>query len=162
MATYHPASSISTAVLQIFKDQIGTSSAWTVEEIWQVLINDVYMPYRDFEFEFYFFRDYPDTPLQWLTIVLKDLAKLGLVKPANSPEESSGFSRWSIGDSWHPPEPPSGNGGGDGGRINPGADDGGDGDGGGLQEVLGHPVLLALDQDDFDDLVDGLFEEVQP
>lgn len=161
MATYRPASSISTAVLQIFKDQIGTSSAWTVEEIWQVLRQDVYMPYRDIEFDFYFFRDHPDTPVQWITTVLKDLAKLGLVKPANSPEESSGFSRWSIGDSWHPPEPPSGDGGGGGGdRINPGADDGDSDGGGGLQEVLGHPVLLALDQDDFDDLVEGLFEEV--
>ena len=40
-----------------------------------------------------------------------------------------------------------------------GADGGSGGGGGGLRETLGHPVLFALDHNDFDHLVSGLFED---
>lgn len=170
MATYLPSSSMFIDVLRLFRSRIRAGSAWTVEEIWQALQNDYPRRYWDYEFAFYrryqfFGRDF-DNPLQWLTAVLEDLAELDLVTPADSPEESSGFPLWRVGDSWRPLEPPSGGGvgGGGGGRVGPAAD-GGDGDeegGGGLREALGHPVLLALSQDDFDELVAGLFEEVQP
>ena len=170
MATARPASSLFINVLEIFRDQIGAGNAWTVEEIWQALLDLRPMHFAERELWFLYGRRFsgrmPDEPLQWLSAALNDLAELGLVAPAGSPEESSGFPRWRIGESWRPPEPPSGggnDGGGGDGRIRPAAD-GGDGDdgGGGLRETLGHPVLLALPQGDFDALVDGMFEEVQP
>jgi hypothetical protein len=164
MAASRSEPSLLTAVLRIFSDRIGAGSAWTVEEIWQALRDGNRWREYDFEFDYYWHRrgarDF-DTPQQWLTAVLQTLAELGLVALDDSPEESSGFQRWRIGDSWRPPEPPGGDGGG--GNVGPTAD-GGDNDdgGGGLREALGHPVLLALPQDDFDELVNGLFGEVQP
>lgn len=135
----------------------------TIEEIAQELMNRFFRNfkyYRNYQRSEYYlsrrilfntnFRELQD----FLTNVLEDLAELGLVTPA-SPEESSGFSRWRLGDSWHPPEPPSD--GGDGPPTDSSDDnEGGDG---GVREVLGHPVLLALTREDFDELVDGLFEE---
>lgn len=168
MVTHRPTSSLTIEILRIFRNRIQKNSAWTVEEIWQALKNRNLRGYRAHELEIYlidssFGRDFPN-PLQWLLFVLEDLAELGLVTPADSAEESSGFPRWRLGDSWHPPEPPSGGGDGDGGRIGPAADDGDgdDGGGGGLREALGHPVLLALTKGDFDKLVEDLFEEEQP
>jgi len=161
MATSNFPPSLEIAVLQVFRSRIGANSAWTVEEIWDAVCPD------HFSDPFFFWREYLftsyDSPQQWLNSSLLYLAELGLVAQAESSEESSGFPRWRLGQSWSPPEPPSGGGDGGGGRIGPSAEDGdGDEGGGGLQEALGHPVLLALSQDDFDELVDGLFEEVQP
>lgn len=170
MATSRRASSLFIEVLQIFRDRVSKGDAWTVEEIWHAMMDSNRWYHWEHEFDLLYRYRYAssqsDDPLQWLTWLLKDLAELGLVAPADSPEESSGFPRWRLGESWRPPEPPSGggdDGGGGDGRIRPAAD-GGDGDdgGGGLREALGHPVLLALPQGDFDELVDALFEEVEP
>jgi len=164
MATSRTEPSLLIEVLRLFRDRIGAGSAWTVEEIWQALRNGNRWSDYDFEFDYYWrslgARDF-DTPLQWLSADLQSLAGLGIVALDDSPEGSSGFQRWRIGDSWRPPEPPSGGDGG-GGNIGPAADGGDDDDGGGgLREALSHPVLLALPQDDFDELVDSLFGEVQ-
>jgi len=157
------------AVLRIFRDRIRVGSAWTVEELWQELLCDNIWRYN-FKFDYYRWNrlgacDF-NTPEQWLTSVLQSLAELGLVALDDSSEESSGFQRWRVGDSWRLPEPPSGgDGGGDGGGGTVGltADGGEDDDGGGgLREALGHPVLLALPQDDFYELVNDLFSEVKP
>jgi len=63
-----------------------------------------------------------------------------------------------------PPPPPDrgvrgGGGGRDGGRGggNDGSNDNNDGPGGGIGEVLAHPVLFALPADDFETLVNNLF-----
>ena len=164
MATFRSKPSFLIAVLRIFKDRIGTGSAWTVEEIWQALRDGNRWREDVFEFERYWHlfgaRDF-DPPQQWLTDVLQSFAELGLVALDDSLEGYSGFQRWRIGDSWRPPEPPSGGDGG-GGNVGPTADGGDDDGGGGLREALGHPVLLALPQDDFDELVNGLFGEAQP
>jgi hypothetical protein len=162
MATSHYEPSVFLAVLRIFKDRIGAGSAWTVEEIWEALgeVDRRHDLALDFEFYRLGLGDYK-TPQQWLTAALHSMADLGLVAIGDSPEESSGFPRWRIAESWRPPEPPRG---GDGGGSNSGPtnDDGDDGDGGGgIRETLGHPVLFALPGEDFDDLVNALFDEVQ-
>lgn len=164
MATFRSEPSFLIAILQLFKDRIGTGGAWTVEEIWQALLDG--NRWREYDFEFELYRRLPgarviNNPQQWLTAVMQSLAELGLVAPDDNLEEYSGFQRWRIGDSWHPSEPPSGGDGG-GGNVRPTADGDDDDGGGGLREALGHPVLLALPQDDFDELVNGLFGEVQP
>lgn len=153
--------SLPVAVLRIFRDRIGAGNAWTDKEIWQALRDGN----RWREYDYYWrsprVRDF-ETDHQWLIAVLQSLVELGLVALDDNPEGSSGFQRWRIGDSWRPPEPPSGGDGG-GGNVGPTADGGDDDDGGGgLREALGHPVLLALPQDDFDELVNGLFGEGQP
>lgn len=165
MAPYRSEPSLLIAVLRFFRDRIGTSSAWTVEEIWHALQVDNRWARYEFGFDYYWgrlgTRDF-DTPQQWLTAVLQSFAEMGLVAVDNISEESSGFQRWRIGDSWRPSEPPSG---GDGGGRNIAPTAGGgeeDDGGGGLREALGHPVLLALPLDEFNELVNGLFGEVQP
>lgn len=94
-----------------------------------------------------------------LDLMLEDFMDLGLIKHAPN-QEDSGFPQWEIGDSWKPPRggdsdrngtpprPPSGN-----------ADGPDDGAGGGMREVISHPLLFALDADDFGNLVDNLFSE---
>ena len=97
--------------------------------------------------------------------LLNELTDLGLVAPHGDREESSGIGRWRIAESWQPPTPTitDGEGGNvpppqDGGNQAGGPDDGG----GGLREALSHPVLFALDLDDFEQLLEGLFETTTP
>lgn len=94
-----------------------------------------------------------------LDLILEDFKDLGLIKHAPN-QEDTGFPQWEIGDSWKPPrngdsdrngEPP--------GPPNRNAGGPDDGAGGGMREVISHPLLFALDDDDFDDLVDNLFAE---
>ena len=75
-------------------------------------------------------------------------------------EESSGMPRWRLSDTWQPLEPPNNDNDGRGGDGQPPGDGGDEGDdGGGIREALSHPVLFSLDQDDFDGLVNNLFED---
>jgi len=91
--------------------------------------------------------------------ILGQLTELGLVTPHPSREGSSGFERWRVADTW---KPLTGN--GDGGRDGPPPDEvgtaggPGGGGGGGLREALGHPVLFAMDRDDFERFLEDLFE----
>lgn len=153
-------------ILWLFGPNSGRQVAWTVEEIW-FLISSGGVPgsrskeeYRELRF---WYGHSARTGLEAVRETLVSLADLGLVQKDTMREESSGFERWRIGEAWKPPERPY-RGGGNGGNDGPGAPDGGgggdDGGGGGLRETLGHPVLFALDPEDFDNLVDGLFEGV--
>lgn len=87
---------------------------------------------------------------------LLDAEELGLVAPFENEAMLYENQRWRIADSW---QPPGRSGGGDDGR-GPTRDDGdGNQGGGGLTEVLSHPVLFSLDKDDFEAVIEGLFAE---
>lgn len=89
-----------------------------------------------------------------LPSVLAGLSDLGLVAAVI---DAQGDRRWSVGPLWNLPGA-SGNGGRRGGD-GPGQPlDGGGG--GGVEEVLEHPVLFSLSRPDFNQLVDDLFEEI--
>lgn len=160
MAILNPGYSLVLDIMQLFQRGVGIRSAWTAEEIW-AQINEEVLRRRGYE-ELYFLRlglprDIRDR-VKLIEAILGSLAELGVVSGEGKRETSSGFERWRIAPSWRPPElPPSGDGGGDApGALNEG--DGQRGEGGGLRETLSHPVLFALDQDGFDQLVDGLFD----
>lgn len=160
MAILNPGYSLVLDIMRLFQRSVGRRVAWTAEEIW-VQINEEVFWSRSYE-ELYFLRrglppDIRD-PVKLIEAILGSLAELGVVSGEGERETSSGFERWRITPSWRPPElPPGGDGGSDvPGTLNEG--DGQGGEGGGLRETLSHPVLFALDQDDFDQLVDGLFD----
>lgn len=89
-----------------------------------------------------------------LPSILAGLSDLGLVAAVI---DAQGERRWSVGPLWNLPGA-SGNGGRRGGD-GPGQPlDGGGG--GGVEEVLEHPVLFSLSRPDFNQLVDDLFEEI--
>jgi len=96
---------------------------------------------------------------------LNSLEELGLVSGSVEFEESSGIPRWQIADSWQPPAPPDdgddGRGGDDRQPPPPGEDGGDDDDGGGggIREALSHPILFSLDKDEFNGLLENLFDE---
>jgi hypothetical protein len=95
--------------------------------------------------------------LDGLGPILEELRDLGLIKQARL-QEDTGFAQWEVGDSWKPPR----HGDNDRPPVPPGGNAGGpeEGDGGGgMREVISHPLLFALDTDDFDELVDNLFPE---
>lgn len=154
-----------TEILRLFRDQIGAGNSWTAEEILRVL--ELGRGRRDIRHELsYLWKTYRfEDPEAWLTDLLGSLAELGLIVVDGHAEESSGFKRWRVADSWRPPPaPPRGDGGGgdNGGDLAPPAGDGDDDGGGGLREVLGHPVLFTLPRDEFARLVERLFDEVEP
>lgn len=156
-----------TDILHFFRDRVGESRSYTVEEVLHGLQEQDFDPSRHSDAYYYWRRrlllerihSYP----RYLARFLGVLAELDLVVPDDSSEDSSGIQTWRIGDSWRPREPPRGGGRGDG-PIGPSGDDGGSNDddgGGGLREALGHPVLFALPEDAFDELVSDLFSEIQ-
>ena len=161
MAILEPGYSLVLDIMRLFQ-RIGTRGAWTAEEIW-VRINEETPGFRWYE-EPYLLRwrvsqDIRD-PVELIEAALRSLAELGVISGEGERETSSGFERWRIAPSWQPPELPSGRGGGGDGDV-PGErneGDGEDGEGGGIREVLSHPVLFALEKDDFEQLVAGLFE----
>lgn len=89
--------------------------------------------------------------------ILHELTELGLITPDVEYEQTSGLMRWRVADYWRPP--PNDGGGGRGDNKSSETNESNDGGGGGLRETLGHPVLFALDHNDFDHLVSGLFED---
>lgn len=109
----------------------------------------------------WFLESSSDTRLDSVRQALRDVEELGLVTPVNGSDQ-----RWRIADTWQPPAGGSGrdDGGSDGGGRSgdfSGGDGDGDSGGGGLTEVLSHPVLFALDEESFDLVVEGLFAEGQ-
>jgi len=94
----------------------------------------------------------PEDGIKMVERVLADLANLGVVQKGNvgwllagrSPSAASdGTSIFVGGQATVPPRRPPADGDGDGGN----------GQGGSLGEVLRHPVLFAVDRDDFEDAV---------
>jgi hypothetical protein len=88
--------------------------------------------------------------------MLRQLAALGVVQENIARE--NGPALWAPAGNWHSPEwydngePPATN--------PPNADSpagGDDGGAGGIREVLGHPILFALEKSDFDALLAGMF-----
>lgn len=92
--------------------------------------------------------------------ILDQLIELGLICQHSDREESSGFARWRAADTWRI-SPDKDGGGGDPPPPGDAPAGGGPvgGGGGGLREALSHPVLFAMDRDDFENLIDGLFED---
>jgi hypothetical protein len=159
MATVNAGFSLVLDIMRLFRQGDGKQDAWTVEEI-QAQISEN-LPWRRWYWEPHYLRrslsgNIQDAPTV-IRAILASLGELGVVSVHGERETSSGFERWRIAPSWRPPAlPPNGDGGGDvPGAVNEG--DGEGGEGGGLRETLSHPVLFSLDQDDFDQLVDGLF-----
>lgn len=145
-------------ILQLFRERIGKQDAWTAEEIVEELGDPEYWYWRRVELMRFSLPDDPEIKdvAGLVEAILHSLAGLGLVNGNGDREESSGFQRWSIASSWQPPEPPR-----DGGPGDPGGTAGGGAEGGGITEALSHPVLFALDSDDFDELIDNLFGEIR-
>lgn len=159
MAILNPGYSLVLDIMRLFQRGFGARDAWTAEEIW-AQINKEVRGWRWYK-ELYFRRrglpqDIRD-PVKLIGAILDSLAELGVVSREGERETSSGFERWRSGPALRPPElPPSGDGGDVPGAPNEG--DGEGGEGGGLTETLSHPILFALDQEDFEQLVDGLFD----
>ncbi|MFW6849960.1 hypothetical protein ACN262_03780 [Burkholderia gladioli] len=91
----------------------------------------------------------------WWGHVMDDLSELGLVEQMTGHGDQENEVRWRMGASWQPP--PSNNGGGRGRDDGPDAPRDDD-EGGGIREVLGHPMLFALDVEQFDELLARMFE----
>jgi len=102
------------------------------------------------------------------------MEKLGLIRRVDTPEGDGrpALSGWRLAladkagenptpDQLHADRTPGGgDGGNDGGQGRGGANSGdGGADGGGIREVLSHPTLFALPQQEFEDFVSGLFDE---
>lgn len=90
--------------------------------------------------------------------IIRQLTDLGLVREDRGDCPVDGAERWTNGLDWTP----GGGGGNEGGRgtDGPGQPRGGDGGGGGIKEVLGHPVLFALPAADFNAVLENLFVEL--
>ncbi|MYM95427.1 hypothetical protein [Duganella vulcania] len=98
---------------------------------------------------------------------LRYMADLGLLQPVRTVGDGvvPPLAKWRLSSAGELRRPPPWvtNGGGGGGRR--GGDDreperGDDGGGGGgVREVLSHPTLFALPQEEFEDFVQGLFDE---
>jgi len=160
MATRYQRLSFELNLLRVIRDRSAKQSPVTKEE----LLSDLrahealwrYYPILLYELANLLRSD----PKQLIEETLESLAELGLVTRAADREETSGFERWQVADSWQPPIPPK-SGDGYGGADTPGTPDAGGGDddgGGGLREALGHPVLFALDKEDFAAMIADIFE----
>lgn len=153
MAALFPEDRFVVDVLRLFHRGAGGRESWAQEEILAQINSE--WPWSNL----YFRHRWRSTEeqLESVEAVLDSLAELGLIAEDRDREESSGFRRWRVAQSWQPGEQAGGR--NDGGDVPRGTTEGdeGDGDGGGLQESLSHPVLFALDHEDFDRLVDGLF-----
>lgn len=92
--------------------------------------------------------------------LLRELEDLGLVA-VSSFDDVTGNEKWTASASWRLSD--NGRNDDDGGDDEPpnGQSDNGDdqnGEGSGLAEILSHPLLFSLDQEEFGGLVDKLFE----
>lgn len=164
MASFRPGEDFALDVLEVARRLLRKQNACHAAEIWaelsRLLGGGAYLEYH---YPYHVRRFWPESPIAAIEAALSRLEDLGLVRNNADREESSGLPIWGLADSWQPPDPP-GNGGDFNGGDGPGGGgDGDDGDGGGgLAEVLGHPVLFALADEDFDELVDTLFDGANP
>lgn len=150
-------------LLEIFLENRNKSGGLTREQLLVLLRRkiekgDTYKSYRIYlrYYRFVSVKKRINSEFDLIDFLTDNLRGLGLIN--DWIDKESGQRHWSIADSWPPPKPPS-DGGGGGGNISGGTGGGGnDNGGGGLREVLGHPVLFALARDDFNSLIDNMFE----
>ncbi|HCN47141.1 MAG TPA: hypothetical protein DIT18_17020 [Pseudomonas sp.] len=109
---------------------------------------------RDLE-EFRFAETYIHFNLEWM---LEYAESKGLI----SAHRNSRQTYWTLSREWIPEDPhdrePAASGGagrGRGGNNGDGEDEDGEG---GIAEILSHPVLFSLDEEDFDTLMSNIFE----
>jgi hypothetical protein len=148
-------------LLEIFLDNRNESGGLTREQLLVLLRRKIekgdvhesygiYLRYYRFELA----KKRINSEFNLIDFLTDYLRGLGLI--TDWIDKESGQRHWSIADSWPPPRPPNDGGGGNiGGGTGGGGNDNG---GGGLREVLGHPVLFALARDDFNSLIDNIFE----
>ena len=162
---------IAIALLKIFRDNRGDFKWFTRDELISRLKNEIE---EDILFVYSVLengsRRENGAPLADSDVIdyavdylVEDLIKLDLIVSDESGGKKKGQSRWRISAAWRPRSPDGGSGGGIGGGVGGGGGGGGGGgennnNGDGLREVLRHPVLFALTDEDFDDLVNEMFE----
>lgn len=124
-------------------------------------LNDKEIRQQLMELEGFHFADkarFHPISLEVLMRLLRSAERAGLISASRNGRQTS----WTLSREWRPEDPhdrepaaPGGAGRGRGGNNGDGEDEDGEG---GIAEILSHPVLFSLDEEDFDTLMSNIFE----